>query len=158
MEVMDERQYYVETSVWGMLPKGQPREMRRSSLQFVKRLTNQNCFVSEVVLREIMGAPEEDRTQINQVLNRVDPAVLEMTPEAEKLAEYYIASDILPPKKRDDALHVAIATVHTMDVLVSWNHRHIANVRKTEQYRGANLLRGFSHTPMILTPLEVLHE
>jgi len=132
--------------------------MRRSSLQFIKRLTGENCFVSEVVLREIMAAAEPDRAQITEALKQVDPTLLEMAPEAEELAEYYVTSDILPAKKRDDALHVAIATVHAMDVLVSWNHRHIANVRKTKQYRGANLLRGFLHTPAILTPLEVLYE
>jgi hypothetical protein len=53
---------------------------------------------------------------------------------------------------------VAIATTQEIDVLVSWNHKHIANVRKTEQYRGANLMFGYAKTPIILTPLEVLHD
>ncbi len=155
---MTERIYYVETSVWGMLPKGQPREMRRASLEFLHRLTSQSGFVSSVVLKEIMAAKEVDRSQMVESLERVRPTLLEPMPNAEELAQHYIDCGILPPKKRDDALHVAIATIEEMDVLVSWNHRHIANVRKTEQYRGANLLRGYSHTPLILTPLEVLHE
>ena len=50
-----------------------------------------------------------------------------------------------------------VETFHKVDVLVSWNHRHLANVRKAEQYRGANLFRGYPNTPLILTPLEVLH-
>jgi hypothetical protein len=93
-----------------------------------------------------------------EAIERVRPTLLEVTPNAVELAQFYIDSGILPPKKRDDALHVAIATIEEMDVLVSWNHRHIANVRKTEQYRGANLLRGYALTPLILTPLEVLYE
>ena len=155
---MKERSYYVETSVWGMLAKGQPREMRRASSQFLRRLTSENCFVSAVVLREAMAAGEKDREQIAEALGRVQPTLLEITPEAEELAQHYIDSKVVPAKKRDDALHVAIATIHAMDVLVSWNHRHIANVRKTEQYRGVNLLRGYAHMPLILTPLEVVHE
>lgn len=155
---MTARSYYVETSVWGMLPRGQPREMRRSSVEFLRRLTSQSGFISAVVLKEIMAAQEADRSQIVEAIERVRPTLLEASPSAEELAQYYIDSGILPPKKRDDALHVAIATIEEMDVLVSWNHRHIANVRKTEQYRGANLLRGHVHTPLILTPLEVLYD
>jgi hypothetical protein len=108
MGSLKERSYYVETSVWGMLPKGQPREMRRSSLQFLRRLTGQNCFLSAVMLKEIMAAEEADRVQIVEAIERVQPI--------------------------------------------------IANVRKSEQYRGANLLRGHIHTPLILTPLEVIYE
>ena len=73
------------------------------------------------------------------------------------MAQRYTEAGIIPAKKQEDALHVALATVYHMDVLVSWNHRHIANIRKTELYRAANLLHGYSQTPLILTPLEVLH-
>jgi len=102
---MKERSYYLETSVWGMLPKGQPREMRRASLQLLRRLTSQTCFVSPVVLREIMAAQEADREQIAEALQLLAPTLLQSTPEAEELAQHYIDSDILPAKKRDDADH-----------------------------------------------------
>ena len=113
-----ERSYYVETSVWGMLPKAQPREMRRASQRFLGRLASQGCFVSPVVLKEILLAPEADRTQIMEVLEGLGPVLLGATPEAEDLAQHYIDCAILPPKKHDDALHVAVATVHEIDVLV----------------------------------------
>jgi hypothetical protein len=92
-----------------------------------------------------------------EVLESVRPTLLEVTPECSELARFYVASGVLPARKLEDALHVAIATIYEVDILVSWNHRHMANVRKTEQYRGANLLRGHSQTPLILTPLEVLY-
>jgi predicted nucleic acid-binding protein len=151
-----DRSFYVETSVWGMVSKGQPKEMRRASLQFLRR--GRRFFVSTVVLDEISAAPESDRGQILVMLESVRPVLVEVTAEAVELAGFYVASGILPARKMEDALHVALATTHEMDVLVSWNHRHMANVRKTEQYRGANLMRGFSKSPLILTPLEVLYE
>jgi hypothetical protein len=138
-----------------MIPKGQPREMRRASVQLLK--SPRHPFVSPLVVKEISAAPEAARAQIMEVLESVRPTVIEMTPESAELARFYIGSGILPPRRLEDALHVAIATVHEIDVLVSWNHRHMANVRKTEQYRGANLLQGYSKTPLILTPLEVLY-
>ena len=155
---MPERDYYVETSVWGMIPQGQPREMRQASLQFLRRFPRPAYFVSPVVLEEIEAANENSRSQILEVMESAAPGMIEVTTEAYELARFYIDSGILPARKIEDALHVALSTVHEMDVLVSWNHRHMANVRKTEQYRGANLMRGYRKTPLILTPLEVLHE
>jgi hypothetical protein len=155
---MTERSYYVETSVWGMIPQGQPRELRRASLQFFRRLPRPAFFISSVVLDEIGACEQTDRSQILEIIEATAPTLLEVTLESYELARFYIESGILPAGKRADALHVALSTVHQMDVLVSWNHRHMANVRKTEQYRGANLLRSYRQTPLILTPLEVLHE
>ncbi len=112
----------------------------------------------KIVMKELMRAGESDRLQILEVFERIEPTEIELTQEAEELAQHYIDSEVLPAKKGDDALHVAIATVAEMDVLVSWNHRHIANLRKTELYRAVNLLHGYSQTPLILTPLEVLED
>jgi hypothetical protein len=140
-----------------MIPKGQPREMRRATLQFLRRPQDVNYFISLAVLNELSRCEPLLLSQIDEVVRAVMPEVLEISEEAEELAQFYIDSGILPAKKTDDALHVALSTIHEMDVLVSWNHRHIANVRKTEQYRGANLMRGYWKTPLILTPLEVLH-
>jgi len=156
--MMTERRHYVETSVWGMIPAGQPGEMRRASLQFLRRSPRPPLFVSAVVLDEINAASEAARTAILEVVEETAPTLLEVSAEIHELAQFYIESGILAPRRIEDALHVAIATVHQIDVLVSWNHRHLTNVRKTELYRAANLLRGYSHMPLILTPLEVLHE
>jgi hypothetical protein len=153
-----ERSYYVETSVWGMIPKGQPREMRRATLRFLRQVPREWCFVSEAVLEEINACQEPVRTSILRMYSDIEPAYLHLTDEVRELAEFYIGSGILPAKKKQDALHVAIATVKELDALVSWNHRHMVNLRKTEQYREANLVRGYWKTPQILTPLEVLHE
>jgi hypothetical protein len=155
---MADRDYYVETSVWGMIPKGQPRELRKATLQFLRRCPGASYCVSAVVLDEINACDEATRTAIMEVFETSAPRELKVTPEARELARFYVHSGILPARKTLDALHVAIATVHEMDVLVSWNHRHIANVRKSEQYQGANLMRGYWKTPLISTPLEVLHE
>jgi len=125
-------------------------------LQFVRR--SSRLFISSVVLDEINAADENDRTQIMAVLETVGATVLELEPESRDLARFYIASNILPARKVEDALHVAIATTQKIDVLVSWNHKHMANVRKSQQYCGANLMRGYAQTPLILTPLEVLHD
>jgi hypothetical protein len=130
--------------------------MRRASLQFLRRFPA-GLFVSSVVLAEISACREDVRAPILEVLEATRLEFLNVTPAAYDLARAYIEAGILPAKKLEDGLHVAVATLEQMDILVSWNHRHLANVRKSEQYRGVNLIRGHSHTPLILTPLEVLY-
>ncbi len=138
-----------------MAAKGQPREMRRVTLKFLRQ--GANHFISQTVLDEVSDCEDVVYSQIMDLIESTAPTILEMTPECSELAGFYIKSGILPARKSADVMHVAICTVSKMDVLVSWNHRHMANLRKTEQYRGANLLRGYSKTPLILTPLEVLY-
>src|SRR5262245_61081889 len=137
-----DRKYYVETSVWGMLPKGQPEGLRRPSIEFLRQIPQASCFVSRVVLQEIDACTERVRAAIMVVLESIQPTVLEISENTADLAQFYITSGILPAKKTKDALHVAIATTEELDVLVSWNYRHMLNVRKAEAYRGANLVRG----------------
>jgi hypothetical protein len=114
--------------------------------------------VSPVVLDELGACEEFNRGQIMAVFDATPLARVDITPEVVELARSYIGAGILPARKADDALHVAVATVSQMDYLVSWNHRHMTNARKGEQYRGVNLMRGYRHTPVIVTPLEVIYE
>jgi len=55
-------------------------------------------------------------------------------------------------------LHVAIATVCRMDVLASWNQRHLANIRRRDLFNGVNRVAGYRRTLEIANPLEVLYE
>jgi hypothetical protein len=143
--------------VWGVLGKDQPIEMQRATLQLLARLGRRQSCISQVVLDEIAGADEDSRNAINDSLRRHSPVILDVSGECRELAIAYLEAGVLPAKKREDALHVAISTVHEINVLVSWNHKHLANVRKTELYRGVNLMRGYSHSPAVPTPYEVLH-
>lgn len=80
-------------------------------------------------------------------LNRIAPVEIEVGDGIEELAEMYIKFGVVPPKKRDDARHVAIATTAHMNILVSWNHRHLANDRKKQLFNAVNRLAG-PGTPM----------
>lgn len=64
--------------------------------------------------------------------------------------------DHIPRKKFDDALHIAVSTVHDVDVLVSWNFQHLANVNKERRALQVNQANGYYHPLRITTPLEVM--
>jgi hypothetical protein len=57
--------------------------------------------------------------------------------------------------KRDDALHVSIATNYEMDAVITWNYQHLANLRKAEVFNGINLEQGYTKHLEIVTPMEV---
>jgi hypothetical protein len=60
------------------------------------------------------------------------------------------------PKYVDDALHVAMATVHGVLLIVSWNFKHLVNVRREEAFNAVNILRGWPLV-RIVSPKEIIH-
>jgi hypothetical protein len=126
------RRVYVETSVWGMTLDDQPRALRQPTNEFLRQCAL-GLFVpsiSTVVLEEIGLAPAAAAERMVRQINTLAPRILKVSDESEDLADAYLQAGIIPAKKRDDARHVAIATVAGLDIVVSWNHRHLANERR----------------------------
>ncbi len=91
----------------------------------------QKCefLASEIVILEIERDPDASHRQtLLEALRRHPITMLTGGPEIERLAGLYLARGVIPARKREDALHVAYATVHGMDILLSWNFKHLANV------------------------------
>ena len=80
-----------------------------------------------------------------------------MTPAAATLAEALIEQGVMPRQSATDALHVAVATVHDMDVLVTWNCRHLANAEMLGALGRLIRSKGFD-SPVICTPEELMGE
>ncbi|PIW31378.1 MAG: hypothetical protein COW28_07385 [bacterium (Candidatus Ratteibacteria) CG15_BIG_FIL_POST_REV_8_21_14_020_41_12] len=91
-------------------------------------------------------------------MNKFAPTELEITEEAEELAQIYLNRKIVPEEKRDDALHVAVATIFEVDALITWNYRHLANLRKSELFHSVNLEKGYTKQLNIVTPMEVIRD
>jgi predicted nucleic acid-binding protein len=149
---------YVETSVWAMVQPGQDPALRRATEDLLRRLSDGLMigFVSPLVLQEIHAAPTAAARRILETIERTRPTLLEITEEAEWLADRYVEAEVVTARRRNDALHVAVATVEDMDIFVSWNYRHLANVHRADRFNAVNALHGFHHSLAIHTPLEVL--
>jgi len=109
-----------------------------------------------VVADEIALAPAAQAAQMMQEINRLAPAILNLSEESEQLAQKYLQAGVIPAKKQDDARHVAIATVAGLEIVVSWNHRHLANERKRALFNEVNRLAGYEQVLIIHTPFEVM--
>lgn len=78
-----------------------------------------------------------------------------VTPEALELAERYIADRVIGGASRSDARHIATATVYRVDLLVSWNFKHIVNIERIHGYNSVNVRLGYPQLE-IRAPAEVL--
>ena len=148
---------YIDTSVWNFYFADDAPEKRDVTKDFIDlvRKEQYEVFISEVVVKEINNAPEPKRAQLGGLIKSCPVVELEITEAVDELAKSYIARGILPEKKEDDALHVAIATATEMDALVTWSFQHLANLRKSELFNGVNLERGYTKRLEMVTPMEV---
>ena len=109
-------------------------------------------ILSDVTAIEVAGAPERVRDLHREVVALGE--LVSATEEVVGLAGAYEAHGILGPRFRNDMLHIALATVASVDVVVSWNFRHIVRLDKIQLFNGVNIERGY-RTLAIYSPREV---
>ena len=105
--------------------------------------------ISPLVTSELARLKEPHRGSYLKLIGNLEQ--VDLTEEAAILAEGYIARGIFHRKYIADALHVAIASFHKIDYLVTWNFGHLANVRRQARIKLFNTAAGF-YVPMIVTP------
>ena len=108
---------------------------------------------SAAVLEELQRAPEPKRQRCLDLISGL--ATLTYSNEVEEIIEAYHRHKVMPLEASADADHVALATFHRCDMLLTWNCRHIANANKFAHIRRINALLGYE-TPQLVTPLELL--
>src|SRR6266403_2183413 len=120
---------------------------------WANRRSQFECSVSQVVIDEAsLGDPAEVQKRVAIVAGL---PVLEITEDAESLAEAIMAAGILPPHAARDAAHVAVAAVHAIDYLLTWNCKHLANAQIAR--RIALVCEKLGHRmPIICTPEELM--
>ena len=151
---------YVETSIpsfyFETRPAAQMQARREWTREWWDIATLRDDLVTSLgVINELNHTPEPKRSECLQLLDRLP--FLDITEEADDLVETYIANKVMPADAAGDALHLALATIHQCDILVSWNCRHIANANKTPHIRRINGRLGYE-TPLLITPLELLNQ
>ncbi len=124
-------------------------------LIFLTELFNDqiNVFISEMLVSELAGAPENVKELIH-LIPEGQKINISLTTEAEKLAKTYISENVVGKTSLADCLHIALATIHHADILVSWNFKHIVNIERIRGYNSVNLKLGYSMIE-IRSPLEL---
>ena len=144
---------YIDTSViGGCLDK----EFQNASRQLIDKFKQGEMIAvtSELTTLELKDAPKEIRDILREIPEK-NIEYVELTEEALNLAKKYIAEGVIGGGKLVDAEHIAIATINRVDVLVSWNFRHIVNLQRIHGYNSVNLKYGYPLLE-IRSPLEVI--
>ena len=151
---------YLETSVWNFYFAADAPEKKEVTRQFFEQVQHgeYDIFISDIVFREIIKASEEKRQLLSDLIVTYHPKELEITDEVMRLADLYLQEGVLPQRTIDDARHVAIATIYEMDALISWNLKHLANLKRMERVNGVNLKEGYAKRLELVTPMEVYNE
>ena len=114
-----------------------------------------DVFISEPVLQEASAGDHAAAQRRLEVLK--DIPELDITDEARDLAKELVANVPLPAPAQMDALHIAVATVHGIDYLLTWNCRHIANAAFRSRIELICEAAGYE-APVICTPLELIED
>jgi predicted nucleic acid-binding protein len=118
----------------------------KSALQY-------DIFVSELVIEECKSGDKEAAILRLELLKTFN--LLELNDAALSLAKSLISGKIVPNQYAEDALHIALATIHGMDYLVTWNCKHIANAHIRNKLEKAIRNHGYV-LPVICTPEELM--
>lgn len=157
---MKRPQLYLETSVWNFYFANDAPEKREVTLTFFEKIKQgeYEIFISDIVIEEIGRADDNKRRSLLNIIVEYNPVRLMINEEVAELAQKYISEGVLPLSKIDDAMHAAVATVFEMDALISWNLKHLSNLKKMELINGINMKEGYSKRLELITPMEVSDE
>lgn len=153
------KRIYMETTIPSYLTARPSRDIIQAARQQLTREwwdSERHCYVlciSQIVLDEAAAGDEDAAQRRMAVL--ADLPLLDLTSDIDELAEKIMASGLFPERASRDAVHIAVACVHNVDFLLTWNCRHIAN---------ATILRDLQHIivdagyemPVICTPEELI--
>lgn len=109
---------------------------------------------SELTEKELTSAPTEVKNLLVS-LNITDIKFIEISKEANSLAEQYVEEKVVGKTSISDCIHIALATLHHADILVSWNFKHIVNINRIRGYNSVNYKNGHQLLE-IRTPREIL--
>ena len=157
---MKKPQLYIETSVWNFYFADDAPEKKEITHTFFNKIkeSEYEIFISDTVIEEIGRADDEKRQLLLNIIKEFNPKRLIIDQEVVELAQKYIAEGVLPANKFEDAVHAAVATIFEMDALISWNLKHLSNLKKMEMINGVNMKEGYSKRLELITPMEVSDE
>ena len=147
------QRFYFDTSVFGGVYDIEFDEPTIQLFEKVK-LGEIICVYSDLTTGELDNAPQTVRDYF-AVLPNQHLEFVRITDESLLLAQQYIANKVVGETSLNDCIHIALATIHKVDILVSWNFKHIVNIFRIRGYNSVNLRQGYS-TLEIRSPKDII--
>ncbi|MDR1779834.1 MAG: PIN domain-containing protein [Tannerella sp.] len=147
------QRFYFDTSVFGGVYDA---EFEEATLQLFERvkLGGVVCVYSDLTESELVRAPENVREYF-KTLPSDNMERITIDDEIIELASKYLEEKVVGQTSFDDCLHIAAATINKVDMLVSWNFKHIVNVYRIRGYNSINLKMNYISLE-IRSPKEII--
>ena len=113
------------------------------------------CVYSNLTESELTNSPERVRNFFENVKDEFKEKIF-VTPEGLRLAQTYVDEKVVGETSLDDCIHIATATLNKVDMLLSWNFKHIVNIYRIRGYNSINLRLGYP-TLEIHSPKEIVN-
>lgn len=149
---------YIETSILGYLTARPSRDLVvAANIEITRewwdtRRSYFQLYSSQAVVQETSQGDAQIASQRLEIIR--DFALLDLNQSVLNLAERFLEHSSLPAKADVDAIHIAAATVHNMDYLLTWNCKHIANAQIQRKLAEISRDSGYE-LPLLCTPYEL---
>jgi predicted nucleic acid-binding protein len=154
---MRKQKIYLDTSVISYLDQPERLEKYEEThiLWDLLRQGEYDVYLSTITIEELGDCKDEIKQEILlKYVNGIDCTILNTSEETEKIANMIIKNGILTQKSFDDCLHIACAVLAECDIIVSWNFKHLVNVKTIRGVRAITELTGYRsieiYTPTML--------
>ncbi len=140
---------YLDTSVPNAYFDEKNPYRQEITRQFWLKLKEYQVFISDLVIKE-MEATGDEKLRENLINLVKDFESLSTKSEDNRiLSEEYVSRRIIPVKHIEDAAHIAVATINSIDILVSWNFEHIVKLKTKRGVNAVNVLLGYASIEII---------
>jgi predicted nucleic acid-binding protein len=142
---MKKLKVYLDTSVISYMQQDDAPERMKDTMALWEQFEQgiYDIYLSQVTLDELGECPEPKRTKLYKYLSKINYTKLEVTEEVIAVANRIVDMGILSPKSIDDCQHIATAVVHECDCIISWNFKHIVNIKTIRGIRAITDLEGY---------------
>ena len=151
---------YIETSVPSFYHETRPERDLQSRRDWTRQWWalprfDQEWVIGLPVISELEETPLPKRDKALALIAQL--RLLPYAPEIAEIVEVYFAHKLMPLEAQGNADHLALASFHNCDMLVTWNCKHLANANKFGHIHRVNALLGL-RTPALVTPLQLLEK
>lgn len=148
---MENLKVYLDTSVIShMLQEDVPEKMADTRKLWEKFKAGQyDVYLSTVTLEEISDCKEPKKSQMYRYLKQINYTPIQITDSMSSVAQQIIDMGILTKKSYDDCQHIAAAVIYGCDCIISWNFKHIVNIKTIRGVRAITNLRGYKPVEII---------
>ena len=153
---MPKPKMYIETTIFNYY-FDKEREAHADTVKLFKEILagKYEPYTSEYVTNELAKAPIKKQKSMLNLLDEYNIILVKASSEAERLANVYIQESVIPAKYTTDALHIAAASVRSLDFIVSLNFRHIVKRKTILMTEVVNVREGYKKIG-IFSPMEVV--